>query len=104
MRVTFLLLGRRCDHDDRVEKDRGGQEMKQREWTEHRSVGLEEFPHEPLRAIKAGGEIEALLDKEAIAPQHAPDVDQRERRHGGAFVKLHRMARQTVAEVMRPGK
>ena len=55
-----------------------------------------------MRAVVPDGEVEAAVDDERVVPAHAPEVEQGERRHGGAFVELHRMARDAVPEIMRP--
>src|SRR3954462_14340058 len=77
--------------------------MKQREGPDQRGVGFEKLPYEALRAVPADGEIESLVDPEAVAVQNTPRIDQRERRHRSAFVKLHRMAQHAIAEIVRPG-
>src|SRR3954462_6338161 len=77
--------------------------MKQREGPDQRGVGFEKLPYEALRAVPADGEIESLVDPEPGAVQNTPPIDQRERRHRGAFVKLHAMARDAIAGIVRPG-
>src|SRR5258708_2849389 len=94
--------------------------MEQRERADQRAVGLDEFPAEALRAVECDGEIEAVVDHEAVVAHfrtlprwplaslasaaRAPDVIDRERRHGGALIELDRMAQDPVAEVVAPGQ
>ena len=76
--------------------------MKQRERTDQRAVGFDEFPDEALRAVETDREIESVVDHKAVVAAYAPDVDERERGHGGALVQLHRMAHDAVAEIVAP--
>src|SRR6266550_3504356 len=101
---TLLGFWRGRDHRDRVDEDRRRQQMEQRERPDQRAIGLDELPYETLRAVETGRQIEALRDEEPVVPQHAPYIERSERRHRGALIKLHRMARHAVAEIMRPGQ
>src|SRR5215470_10535621 len=96
--------GRRRDHDDGIDDDGGGKEMKQGERADQRTVGLDELPREALCAVKADGEIEAVVDYEAVVAEDTPDVERREGDHGRALVELYRMAHDPVAEVVAPGQ
>ena len=82
----------------------GGQKMKQRERADQRAVRLEELPDEALQAIEADREIEAVVDPNRSWRSTRHEIDDGERRHRGALVKLHRMAQHAVAEVVAPGQ
>src|SRR5215831_5633845 len=78
--------------------------MKQRERPDQRAVGLQELPGEALRSVEADRKIKPVFGDEGVAAKNANDIADRERHHGGALVKLHRVARDAVAEIVAPGQ
>src|SRR5262245_33817767 len=52
--------------------------------------------------MEADGEIESILDNERVAAYRIKNIDERESRHGGALIELHRVARHPIAEINAP--
>ncbi len=78
--------------------------MEQIEGPDDGAIGLEKLPDEALPGIDQHQKIEAVAHEEGIAAADQHQCHDEEGQHGEGLVELHRMAQETVAEVVAPGQ
>src|SRR5689334_19336095 len=91
-------------HEDAVEKQHHAKDLKQIKRPDQRGIGLEKLPDETLQRVTAYKEIKALGQGKGRATPDTDQINCQEDQHGNGFIELHRVARNTVAEIHAPWK
>src|SRR5476651_2353879 len=103
LRSGAFMDGLPGDHADAVADQRQAEQVEQVERPDDRPVRFQEFPREALRRVDDDEQIERVAHEERLAHGESPEGKAQKRSHGQRLVELHRMARDTVAEVPAPG-
>src|SRR3979490_1589344 len=89
-------------HEKTVTEQNDADAVKQVKRADHRRIGLEKFPYEPLQCVPAYEKIKAPAQEKLRAMRDRAQIDDEKQDHRSRFIKLHRMPADAVAEVHRP--
>src|SRR6478672_2267457 len=91
-------------HEDAVGEQRNANQMEQIERSDEDRIWLQEFPREALQSIPRNKQVETVADKDRLMCRQYAQPDGEKQQHRGGFIKLHRMAADSVAEIDSPGQ